>query len=372
MALPEVRMTFCDGVALTRELDQNIRHGRAFLTLASDVPVLSECVLVLVHPEHGAELRLAAQVVMVNASGPMCGMGLALRDFGTHQISQVEQFAASPSSVGGVAMPSQAVLDHAERAMAPAAATLPGTLADSDKGSARSASVTNVASPVTDTEDGEPSSADADVESRVLHAPLDASAAPDEAATRQGQGQGQGQGQDVPDPVLDDAKLIEEALALEHEQDSQLEESELEAGQRASGSDLQAESKQAKLRHLNAAQQLKVARTGELSDRVAVERLYGKQVWEALLHNPRLSIPEVARIARKGTVPKPLLELIVENGAWIKAAAVRRALLSNPKIGSDSIAKLLRITPKHELKIIEKGTAYGNAVRDAARKLLRQ
>jgi hypothetical protein len=117
---------------------------------------------------------------------------------------------------------------------------------------------------------------------------------------------------------------------------------------------------------------VKVARRGELADRLAVERLYGKQVWEALLHNPRLTIPEVAKIARKGTVPRPLLDIILDNGAWTKADAVRRALLSNPKIGVDSVLKLLRITPKHELKLIEKGTAYGATVREAARKLLRQ
>jgi hypothetical protein len=34
--------------------------------------------------------------------------------------------------------------------------------------------------------------------------------------------------------------------------------------------------------------------------------------------------------------------------------------------------KLLRATPKHELKLIEKGTAYGPSVRESARKLLKQ
>ena len=122
---------------------------------------------------------------------------------------------------------------------------------------------------------------------------------------------------------------------------------------------------------MNATEQLKVARRGELQDRVVIERLYGKQVWEALLSNPRITLPEVARIARKGTVPRPLIESIVENNGWIRANNVRRALLSNPKLTSEGIQKLLRITPRHELKVIEKGTAYPMAVRDGARKLLR-
>ena len=90
------------------------------------------------------------------------------------------------------------------------------------------------------------------------------------------------------------------------------------------------------------------------------------------MHNPRLTPPEVARIARKGTVPKPLLDVIIDNVSWIKTPQVRRALLGNPKVGNDAILKLLRITPKHELKLIEKGTAYTMPVREAARKLLKQ
>ena len=95
-------------------------------------------------------------------------------------------------------------------------------------------------------------------------------------------------------------------------------------------------------------------------------------MWEALLQNPRLTVPEVAKIARKGTVPKPLLDMILDNAGWIKADAVRRALLSNPRIGAESVIKLLRITSKHELKLIEKGSAYGAVVRETARKQLRQ
>jgi hypothetical protein len=125
-----------------------------------------------------------------------------------------------------------------------------------------------------------------------------------------------------------------------------------------------------RLRKLNQTQQQKIARRGELNDRIMLERLYGRNVWDSLLHNPKLTIPEVASIARKGTLPRPLLELIVENNSWIQAPMVRRALLGNPRVSSEAIMKLLRITPKHELKIIYKTTTYSSQVRDAARKVL--
>ena len=42
-----------------------------------------------------------------------------------------------------------------------------------------------------------------------------------------------------------------------------------------------------------------------ITDVATLERLYGKQVWESLLHNAKVTVPEVARIARKGTIPRP-------------------------------------------------------------------
>ncbi len=127
-----------------------------------------------------------------------------------------------------------------------------------------------------------------------------------------------------------------------------------------------------RLRGLTLVQQLKVAQHGELSERVLLERMYGKNVWEALLRNPRVTGPEVARIARMGALPRTLLELIVSNGGWLQIPEVRRALLSNPRLGADQLLRVLRLLPKHELKVVSTQTAYSFAVRDAAKRILRE
>ncbi len=127
-----------------------------------------------------------------------------------------------------------------------------------------------------------------------------------------------------------------------------------------------------RLRGLTVVQQLKVAAKGELSERIVLERLYGKSVWEALLRNPRITGHEVARIARMGALPRPLIELIVGNGAWLQVPEVRRALLTNPRLASDQIVRVLRLLPKHELKLAGVQTAYPFAVRDAAKRILRE
>ena len=126
-----------------------------------------------------------------------------------------------------------------------------------------------------------------------------------------------------------------------------------------------------RLRGLTVVQQLKYARDGELSERIVLERIYGKAVWEALLRNPRITGPEVARIARMGALPRPMIEVIVGNGAWLQIPEVRRALLSNPRLGPDQIQRVLRLLPKHELKLAAVQTAYPFAVRNAARSMLK-
>ncbi len=126
-----------------------------------------------------------------------------------------------------------------------------------------------------------------------------------------------------------------------------------------------------RLRGLTVVEQLRVAQQGDVSERVVLERIYGKSVWEALLRNTRITGPEVARIARMGALPRTLVEIIVGNGAWIQIGEVRRALLTNPRLGTDQVLRVLRLLPKHELKLTAIQTAYPQAVRDAAKRLLR-
>ncbi|MBW2457532.1 MAG: hypothetical protein JRI68_23695 [Deltaproteobacteria bacterium] len=104
---------------------------------------------------------------------------------------------------------------------------------------------------------------------------------------------------------------------------------------------------------------------------MVVERIYGKNVWPALLNNPRLTVPEVARLARKANMPRPLLEVIVANGGWLQSGQVRRALLSNPRLTTEMIVKVLRLMPKHELKLVPSQTTYPSAVRSTARRLFK-
>jgi hypothetical protein len=129
---------------------------------------------------------------------------------------------------------------------------------------------------------------------------------------------------------------------------------------------------QEKLRGLSVNEQLRVARDGTITERIVLERLYGKVVWEALLRNTRVSIPEVARLAKMGTMPRPLLELIVGNPAWLKVPQVRRALLANPRLSQEMVNRVLQLLPRDELTLVPQITAYPASVRMTAKAMLKR
>jgi hypothetical protein len=126
-----------------------------------------------------------------------------------------------------------------------------------------------------------------------------------------------------------------------------------------------------RLRGLSLPEQLKVAAGPDPTERMALERIYGKNVWEALLRNSRLTAPEVTRLARHGTMRRVMLETLLNNSAGLQIPEVRRALLGNPRLGTDQILRVLRLLPKHELKLAATLTAYPLAVRNEAKKLLK-
>lgn len=126
----------------------------------------------------------------------------------------------------------------------------------------------------------------------------------------------------------------------------------------------------AELRGLPLHKAVKLARTSGQRERTVLERTYGKAVWQALLNNPKITIPEVARIARKRAIPQPLLASIVDNATWATSPVVRRAILANPRITTAMASTLLRMCPRNELKLATKQTAYPMNVRQMAQRLL--
>jgi hypothetical protein len=127
---------------------------------------------------------------------------------------------------------------------------------------------------------------------------------------------------------------------------------------------------QERIRGLSHTEQQRVAAGGGMQERIVLERTFGANVWESLLGNPRLTIPEVAKIARKGTLPRPLVENIAGHASWMAAPEVQRALLGNPRVTAAIVSKILASMSRSELSLVPQQTAYPQGVRTQARKLL--
>lgn len=125
-----------------------------------------------------------------------------------------------------------------------------------------------------------------------------------------------------------------------------------------------------RIRDLSLREREQQARDGSLSDRVAIERTFGGSVWEALLQNPQLTAPEVAHIAKNGTLPVPLVGTIVGNASWLKSPEVRRALLTNPRVNGPHLERVLKAMPRFELKQLSQASSCRQQIRAAAKKLL--
>jgi hypothetical protein len=124
-----------------------------------------------------------------------------------------------------------------------------------------------------------------------------------------------------------------------------------------------------RIRRMNSRERDETARHGSLAERVALERTFTGAVWEGLLQNPQLTQAEVARIARNGTLPKPLVMTIVANAGWLSSGEVQRALLSNPRCSGAQLERVLRAIPQGELMRLSQHCPYRAEVRAAASRL---
>lgn len=358
MARPDLRMSFTDAEALARECESNLKHGRGFVQDAAGIGVLSDCTLVLVHPASGRTLSLFAQAVMVLDSGPMRGIGLQLRPFDTAVRDRIERFVAGDADAADAAQADpEPVPAPAVDATAAGASGEDGEAEDDSTGGPE-------ADAGSEFDDDTGGATDADAADAADVADTDAETGSDEDADRA--------------QAHPPARAALRATAPEEDVDEEADATSdgAEADDAPEGGeqrgDVHTQARIDVLRKMSHTLRQKLARKGELQDRVLLERLFGRDIWPQLLQNPKLTLPEVARIGRKRSVPQPLLTIIVDNNTWIQASVVRRALLSNPRIGHEAVDKLIRITPKHELKLMQSTLAYPGYVREAARKALKK
>lgn len=319
--MPELLLTFENRAALIDEFDKNLAHGRAFVANASGLAVFSACTLTIEHPDTKRRESFGCEVVMVIDQGAARGTGLQFVDRSSDQQARLRAFVA-------------------ER---PAARTAPKRALTTPFDDEEATGVVR--------QSGERRSL---LQESAPNSEHDETAAEDQ-------------------PAEGDPSLSDEADDFDDfdEQTNPFGASGADDHTPGSPQHALVAGRAAKLRNLTPEQRIHYARSSIQEERVLLERLYGGAVWELLLRNPKITVPEVARMARKGTMPRPLLDLISDNEQWVRHSLVRRALLANPRLTGDSITKVLRCLPPRELKLVPHQTAYPPAVRQAATRLMK-
>src|SRR5450759_4233131 len=86
-----------------------------------------------------------------------------------------------------------------------------------------------------------------------------------------------------------------------------------------------------RLRALSRTEKLLLAAKAERTERAVLVQDNDPQVLFSLLKNPRITVDEVARVAKSAFLIYQLAELIMKTSQWISNLDVRLALVHNPK-----------------------------------------
>jgi hypothetical protein len=95
-----------------------------------------------------------------------------------------------------------------------------------------------------------------------------------------------------------------------------------------------------------------------------------KEVVLSVLENPKITEPEIEKIAKLHSVPGEAINKIIQNKAWMNHYGIVSALVKNPKTPPFIAATLANKLKKKDLRKLERNRGVCELVRSAAKKLL--
>jgi hypothetical protein len=119
-------------------------------------------------------------------------------------------------------------------------------------------------------------------------------------------------------------------------------------------------------------EKMNLALTGDKESRMALANDGNKAIHHYLLRNTRISLDEIAFMARLPGMNPDVLDRIAENPSFTQNLTVTKALVFNPKTPIRTAIRLLDRLPKPELQNLAKRTSGNLKLAMAARKRLDQ
>ena len=110
-----------------------------------------------------------------------------------------------------------------------------------------------------------------------------------------------------------------------------------------------------RLRGLSQVQKVLLAVKAERTDRALLAQDNDPRVLLSLLRNPRITVDEIARLAKSPFMSYQVAEVIMKSPQWMANAEVRIGLVNNPKTPQAFALRLLPTLPEPEVRSIARG-----------------
>ena len=110
-----------------------------------------------------------------------------------------------------------------------------------------------------------------------------------------------------------------------------------------------------RVRSLSQMEKILLAIKADRSERSVLLQDNDPRVILSLLRNPRLTVEEVARIAKSTYLTYQIAEVIMKAGQWMASLDVRLGLIHNPKTPQAFALRILPTLPDSEVRAIARG-----------------
>jgi len=124
-----------------------------------------------------------------------------------------------------------------------------------------------------------------------------------------------------------------------------------------------------RMRGLSQMEKILLAVKADRTERALLLQDTDPRVLLSLLRNPRLTIDEVARVAKSPHLTFQIVEVVVKTTQWMASLDVRLGLINNPKTPVAFALRILPTLPDQEVRAIARGGTSMQLKQAALRKL---
>jgi hypothetical protein len=110
-----------------------------------------------------------------------------------------------------------------------------------------------------------------------------------------------------------------------------------------------------RMRGLSQMEKLLLAVKAERSERALLLQDNDPRVLLSLLRNPRITVDEIARVAKSSYLNYQIADVIMKTTQWMSSIDVRLALIRNPKTPEAFALRILPTLPEIEIRAIARG-----------------